>query len=204
VARPKKATDEEVFAAAYRVMMRLGPSEWTLADIAGEAGLTAGALVHRFGSKRELMLALMERFAASAGELFKELRSGAESPLATILSYGACMARMGSTPEMLAHHLSYLQLDLTDPEYHRLFRAQAEASHAALRELVHEAVLAGELELRMSGVDAAALARAVQVTITGSLFTWATYQDGVAADWMREDLERMLLPYRRRDDTVPE
>jgi AcrR family transcriptional regulator len=42
--RPRKASDDEVFMAAQRAMTRLGPGELTLADIAGEAGLTAGAL----------------------------------------------------------------------------------------------------------------------------------------------------------------
>ena len=46
--RPRKASDAEVFAAASRVMSRLGPAQVTLADIAAEAGLTAGALVQRF------------------------------------------------------------------------------------------------------------------------------------------------------------
>ena len=36
--RRQKVTDEDVFAAAQRVMSRVGPHELTLADIAGEAG----------------------------------------------------------------------------------------------------------------------------------------------------------------------
>jgi AcrR family transcriptional regulator len=202
VARPRKATDEEVFEAAYRVMMRLGPSQWTLSDIAREAGLTAGALVHRFGSKRELMLALMERFAGTAGDLFMHLRARSGSALSAVYAYGDCMAAMGSTPEMLAHHLSYLQLDLTDPDYHRLFRAQAETGRAELRALLNEAVLAGELVARRGEeeVDTTALAHAVQVTVTGSLFTWATYQDGSALEWMRRDMDHLLRPYRAVGD----
>jgi AcrR family transcriptional regulator len=180
-------------------MMRLGPSQWTLTDIASEAGLTAGALVHRYGSKRGLMLALMERFAETSGDLFVQLRASAGSALSAIYAYGQCMAEMAATPEMLSHHLSYLQLDLTDPDYHRLFRAQAEHGRAELRRLVEEAVLAGDLS-RPSGeaIDAEALSRAVQVVVTGSLFTWATYQDGSAAEWMQRDLEYLMLPYQRR------
>ena len=68
--RPKKATDDEIFTATTRVMSRLGPHEVTLADIAAEAGLTASALVQRFGSKRALLLTLSERFAHAAGPLF--------------------------------------------------------------------------------------------------------------------------------------
>ena len=51
--RRQKVTDEDVFAAAARVMSRRGPHELTLAEIAAEAGVTAGRLVQRFGSKRK-------------------------------------------------------------------------------------------------------------------------------------------------------
>jgi len=48
--RPRKASDDQVYAAAYRAMNRLGPGELTLAHIAEEAGVTASALVQRFGN----------------------------------------------------------------------------------------------------------------------------------------------------------
>src|SRR5262245_15782401 len=42
--RPRKVSDDDVFAAAYRVMQRVGPADLTLDAIAREAGVTAGAL----------------------------------------------------------------------------------------------------------------------------------------------------------------
>ena len=62
-----KVSNDEIFAAAQRAMTRRGPHELTLADVAAEAGVSAGRLVQRFGSKRALLLALAERFAGSAG-----------------------------------------------------------------------------------------------------------------------------------------
>jgi AcrR family transcriptional regulator len=190
--RPRKATDEEIFEAAHRVMSRLGPAQWTLGDIAAESGLTAGALVQRFGSKRGLQVALTERLAGATPEMFAALRAAHDSPLATVRAYGDCIAQMGNSPGGLAHHLAYLQLDLTDPELHRHVRAQAAATRAALRDLIEEAMAAGELA---PDLDAAALARAVEVTLSGSLMTWAFYQDGGAVAWVRHDLERLLQPH---------
>ena len=54
--RPRKVSDDDIYMAAQRAMSRLGPGELTLADIAAEAGVTAGLLVQRFGSKRDLLL----------------------------------------------------------------------------------------------------------------------------------------------------
>jgi AcrR family transcriptional regulator len=191
-ARPRKVSDEEVFAAAHRIMARLGPAQWTLTDIAMEAGLTAGALVQRFGSKRRLLIALTKQVAEATPEMFAALRANHRSPLAALRAYADCIAQMGESPGALAHHLAYLQLDLTDPELHRHVRAQACATRAAIRELIDDAAAAAELP---PSVDAQALARAVEVTLSGSLLTWAFYQDAPAVSWVRDDLNVLLRSF---------
>jgi AcrR family transcriptional regulator len=193
--RPRKASDEEVFAAAVRTMSRLGPREITLAHIASEAGLTASALVQRFGSKRALLLALSERFAQSTGAMFEGLRAEDPSPLATIYAYADCMAQMGETPDVLAHHLSWLQQDLTDPDFRRFTLIQARASRQELQRLVEEAIRQGALK---KGLNAVRLARAIEVTVGGSLMAWAVHQEGKATTWMRHDLDTLLLPLMTR------
>ena len=190
--RPRKASDEDIFAATQRVMVRLAPAQWTLADIAAEAGLTAGALVQRFGSKRGLMVALTETWSKSAPDMFTQIRKRYGSPLEALRGYTDCLAEMGESPNAFAHHLSYLQLDLTDPELHKHVRAQSRATRASIRELLDDAVTAGELK---RDVDTAELARMVEVTLSGSLMTWAFYQEGTARNWMREDLENVLRPF---------
>src|ERR671911_133510 len=105
--RPQKVTDDEVFMAAQRVMSRLGPGELTLADIAHEAGVTAGLLVQRFGSKRDLLLTLSQRFSGGTAEMFTELRRGRRSPLATLRAYSDCMANMAASPAAFARNFAY-------------------------------------------------------------------------------------------------
>jgi len=61
--RPRLASDEDILMAAFRAIARLGPARLTLADVAREAGVSAAALVQRFGSKRALL-----RAAAAAAE----------------------------------------------------------------------------------------------------------------------------------------
>ena len=190
--RPRKASDDQVFAAASRVMSRLGPSQLRLADIAAEAGLTAGALVQRFGSRLGLLRVMTAGMGGWATQMFAELRAAHRSPLAALRAYGDCMAEMGESPRTLAHHLGWLQLDLTDPVLHRHLAKQARATREALRDLLRAAVAKGELK---SAVDVAALARAVEVTLTGSLMTAAFYRDGPAVRWVREDLDALLRPY---------
>jgi AcrR family transcriptional regulator len=190
--RPRKVTDEEVFAAAHRAMTRLGPGELTLSEIATEAGVTAGALAQRFGSKRALLLTLAERAAASAGDFIRELRAAHRSPLAAVRAYAECMAHLAQSPAALARNLAYLQIDLADPEFRAHLAVQARATRAGLRELLEAAVATGEL---VEGTDAGALARTVETVLSGSLLTWAFYHDGSAARWIRDDVEAVLAPY---------
>ena len=191
--RPRKASDEEVFAAAYRAMTRLGPSQLTLAEIAREAGLTAGALVQRFGSKRQLMLTLVSRAAGSTEEMFATLRAAYDSPLDALFGYADCFSEMADSPAALAQNLAYLQTDFTDPEFHRHALAQARATRDGFRALLDEAVEAGEL---VAGTDTRLLARVVQTTLSGALMTWGFYQEGPVAAWARTDLEAVLRPHR--------
>jgi AcrR family transcriptional regulator len=190
--RRQKVTDDEVFAAAQRAMMRRGPHELTLADIAGEAGVTAGLLVQRFGSKRDLLVALSERFAGSAGPIFAGLRAAHRSPLATLRAYAACMADLAPTPEALLRNLAYLQLDLADETLRRHLVENARATRRELEALVEGAAAAGELR---RDVDACALARTVETVVGGSLMSWATYREGRAAVWIGRELEAVLAPH---------
>lgn len=193
--RPRKVSDDEVFLATQRAMSRLGPGELTLAEIASEAGLTAGALVQRFGSKRDLMLALSARFSGGTGEMFAELRKGTRSPLARLRAYGDCLAGLATSPLALARNLSYLQIDLTDPDLRKHLVAQARASRLELQSLIKEAVAAGEL---VREVNPTRLARTVEAILSGSMMSWAYYEEGTATQWMRDDLDAVLKPYLNR------
>jgi AcrR family transcriptional regulator len=195
MARPRKVGDEQVYEAAFRVMQRRGPSEWTLAEVAAAAGLTAGALVQRYGSKRALQVELIAQFAEGATQAYEGLLARHASPLAAVRAYAAELACLAGTPEGFAHHLDYLRLDLTDPEMHVHFRRQAEAARSFLREALERAVAARELKSR---TDVAALARMLETAVTGSLFTWATYREGEADAWLKHDLDAVLVPYVRR------
>lgn len=191
--RPRKASDDDVFTAAHRVMAKLGPGEVTLAEIAAEAGLTAGALVQRFGSKRELLLALAARASEAPEGYLDALPSRHRSPLATLREYARGMAGLAPSPAALARNLAYLQIDLADEDFRAHLAAQARATRQGIKRLVTEARDAGELR---ADADPASLARTVETALSGSLLTWATYQQGAAADWLVTDLDAVLAPWR--------
>jgi len=190
--RPRKVTDDDIYMAAQRAMARLGPGELTLADIAGEAGVTAGLLVQRFGSKRDLLLSLSERFSGGTAEMFAELRKGHRSALATLRAYSDCVANLAANPATFARNFAYLQIDLTDPDFRKHLMKHAKESRIELEKLVREAIKSEEL---LASTNAKQLARTIEAVVGGSMMSWAYSQEGPAAKWMRHDLDAVLKPY---------
>jgi AcrR family transcriptional regulator len=190
--RTKLKPDSEILLGAVRVIERLGPSRFTLADVGKEAGIAPATLMQRFGSKRGLLLAIASQGASGVPEEFARIRAGSRSPLRAVEAVARCMAQMARTPGALANHLAFLEIDLCDPDFHRLALAQAREFGAQYRALLDEAVRAGELRK----CSTARLARSIQSMIGGSLLNWAIYREGKADRWIAADLNTLLDPYR--------
>lgn len=194
--RPRKAEDADVFAAVVRIMKRVGPAELTLRAIAAEAGVTAAALVQRFGSKRALLLA-HARYAAATGDVGVEVPDPDtfSSPLDALQAMTTVYAQLATSPRAAVRNLAYLQNDLADPVLRRHLLRLSLAARAHYQQLATEAVAAGALR---ADTDTPTLARLIEVTLRGSLLAWMLYRVGTAADYLREDLDAMLRPYIRR------
>ena len=191
--RPRTVTDEAILHATHRAMSRLGPTRLTLAEVAKDAGLSPATLVQRFGSKRGLLLALSTDAAESIDACFEMLRAQHRSPLATLISAATFMTQHTASPQELANHLAFLQIDLSDPDFHRLTLQMSVQHLAGYTTLLNDAVKAGELRR----CDTARLARVISAVSGGSLIAWAIHREGTAEAWVKEDLATLLVPYRR-------
>jgi AcrR family transcriptional regulator len=190
--RRRKAEDADVFAALVQVMQRRGPAELTLREIASEAGVTAGALVQRFGSKRAMLLA-HARYAAATGDTGVTVPARrAASPLQELRSVAAMYAQSAGSPRAAVRNLAYLLNDLADPALRRHLLRLSQAARVWYEALLTDAVAARELR---ADADVRALARLIEVTLRGSFLNWTLYREGSAADWLREDLDDMLRPH---------
>jgi AcrR family transcriptional regulator len=192
--RPRTITDDEILAAAARAMGRLGPTRLTLADMAREAGVSPATLVQRFGSKRALLLAVSRSAAEGVEACFRAVRGASSSPLDALLSAATDMTRFTRTPEEMANHLAWLQIDVSDPEFHAYILESSRGMLEGYRALLDEAVEAGELV----ACDTRSLARAIAAVAAGSLLNWAIFRKGTAESWVRADLGALLDPYRTR------
>lgn len=189
--RPRTTSDETILAAAARAIWRMGP-DLTLADVGEEAGVSPAGLVQRFGSKRGLLLALAEQTASEAPGHFAAARELHASALDALLHALAAIAREIDTPEALANHLAFQHIHLGVAEFHACALQHARTTLAEIRDLLEEAIQAGEL----AECDPDDLSRTVQTACTGALSTWTIYRSGTLDDWLRGEVEAVLEPYR--------
>src|SRR5437763_1299330 len=117
--RPRTVDDAEIFAATARAVARLGPLGLRLADVAGEAGLTAAALVHRFGSRRGLLLAFARQGQSTVEDCFVAMRAAHASPLAALRGAATDMAEHVHSAEELVNSIAFLQIDLSDADFRK-------------------------------------------------------------------------------------
>ena len=180
-----------MFAALVRVMHRRGPAELTLREIAAEAGITAGALVQRFGSKRALLMA-HARYASATLDVGVTPPPRTSSPLKGLRSVTAVHAHLASSPRAALRNLAYLHNDLADSALRRHLLRLSRAARDHYEQLVAGAVAAGELR---ADTNARVLARSIEVTLGGSFLAWTLYREGSAANWLRKDLAATIRPY---------
>lgn len=121
------------------------------------------------------------------------------SPLVALTAAATQMSRQVESADALANRVAFLHANLGDPDFHRLALESSRRTLAGYRALIDDAIAAGEL----APTDADRLARSVHAVVDGSLVNWAVHRDGALGAWMRDDLDALLAPHRRRDDPAP-
>lgn len=195
MSRPRRFPDSTVLNAASVVVARMGPERFTLADVGKEVGLSAATLVQRFGSKRLLMLALLEQTVGLVDERFNAAIENNESPLDAL--YGAAIGRADQTdgPASLSNRFAFLMLEMGDPDFHALAVESTRKAIVGYKMMLDKAIEAGELT--DGYLDTQQLAETIHAMTLGSLMLWAIRRDGTPKPRTTRDLDTLLRPFRR-------
>ncbi|HEU5392197.1 MAG TPA: TetR/AcrR family transcriptional regulator [Streptosporangiaceae bacterium] len=191
--RPRSASDEAIYAAVAAAVTASGPSQLTLAAIAGRAGLSAPALAQRFGSKQGLLAAFAARQAVAVAGTLAAARAGGADPVQALVAVLAALPGAATTRDGLANNLAYLQMDLTDPALRPHAVAHSRALRDGIAALVTDAVRAG---LLAADTIPATLAADLWAAYCGAMLTWAIDGTGTLSDWITAHVERILAPHR--------
>jgi AcrR family transcriptional regulator len=145
-----------ILDAALEVFAAEGPSGGGLAEIGARAGTTRAGLLHHFGSKEELLLAVIKERDAAARHGFVELtRIGGVEMLRGLVAY-ALQAR--EEQALFALHTSLLALGLHNRAIGEYFAARAEGILDALAEGLARGQGRGEIR---HDVDCRSVARQI-------------------------------------------
>jgi AcrR family transcriptional regulator len=199
VSRPRTLSDNDLLNATHRVVARLGPN-LTLADVAREAGVSAATLVQRFGSKRGLLLAFASLGSDETREQFDAIRAAHPDPLNALRKTVRCYARMAPTPEAVSNALAFLQMDMTDPDFHQPALVAVRETLVELQRILDNAVKAR----RLRRCDTKELAFALHAVIGGAMLAWAILREGTAESMMQSAVDTLMEPrvigHRRNTD----
>jgi AcrR family transcriptional regulator len=191
--RSRLFSDSDIFAATLEAAGEVGPVKLTLSHVAKKVGTSPATLIQRFKTKKGLLLAALSQGGGSSADPFLAARQRNASPLEALLAVlTECSSFFATSPEVLANHLAFLQMDLTDPDFYALTLRQAQDTHTGIRTLLEEAVAAKEL---VAG-DTERLARAVHDVYTGAVLNWAVFRDGSVEDRVLQGLATLLGPLR--------
>lgn len=208
--RPSNAAERrlQIVEATLRVMARTGFDGASVQAIAAEAGLAAGLLHHHFGSKAEILHALLDHLEAlvrARHEALSARRRGAWGRLEAWVDAYLAVGE-GARPEAVAAWVWIGAQALKDAElrerYQAVVQRRLDGLGALLHEVVREASEAGERaseRAKPARLDVQGLAVTTLATIEGYYQLAAATSvvpPGSAAPELRRLLRR-ALPRRR-------
>src|SRR5512141_1539436 len=168
--RPRRLPDSAILDAAVKVVSRTGPERFTLPDVGHAVGLSAATLVQRFGSKRSLLLAMLEQTITLVDERFAAAIADHKSPLDRLYAAAIDRASEFEGPNSLSNRFAFVLIELTDPEFQALAAESGRKAMAAFRKMIEDAVEAGELAQGL--FDPQHLAETVYAVVIGSMVMW--------------------------------
>jgi AcrR family transcriptional regulator len=189
-------TRERLLEAAARLLARRGFDKASVDEIAAAAGYTKGAFYANFGSKEDLLLALMERHAAAArAERTEVLRSTGDAD--------AALARLKQHVLAHAHEWEWLitglEFKLTAARTPKLRAGLAAMRRAVIAAATGDAPIAPMIDNPLLRDDPEAFGTLFEVVLEG-LALLHTIDDGLSEARLDAALEffvdRMLSPAR--------
>jgi AcrR family transcriptional regulator len=192
MARPRGITDDELLAAAQGLLFEVGSVAFTLEKAASRAGVSAATLIKRFGSKRQLLLALNRRWVASIEPGMTAATAGHDTALGRLRAAALWGFEDLDSPANAASQLTALALDLQDDKMRELLAQGWRTIRDQLTRLARDAVEAGELSGRP---PAEQVARILLAAGEGTCLAWCVAPSGSLVAHVQADLDAILMAW---------
>ena len=187
--RPIETDDDALLDAADFVLMREGPSGFTLAKSAEVAGVSAATLIKRFGSKERLFLRLSQRWVASLEPQLEAAAADHSSPLARLRAVALSSYHDLDHADTASNQLAALAIDLQNDEMRGWLHVGWGQVQRHLGRHAADALAVGEL---VGCPPPQQLARIIVGTMEGGCLTWSVHPEGSLVARLAEDLDALL------------
>lgn len=195
---PEEARREQILGAAYEVALRSGLNGVTLRAVAAEAGLSHGLVVFHFGSKDQLVAALLDRVLATTAliNVSEDLARVPRSAEGLRAFLRRELEQLTARRRDIRLFFEYWALGTREPSIRAKISAALDRYREAFRSLVEDAL--GDTPMRASDVTPDGLAAvavslisgcAVQAVVDPEAFDMSSY---VAA--VRGIVEQLVAP----------
>ncbi len=199
---PEAQRREQILCAAYDVAAREGLGGTTILQVAAAAGLSPGLVPYHFGTKRQLLLSLLDWLLETTtvlhvGPEIEQLRSPTDRLIALLRQE---MARLSSEPYRIRLTFDFWTAGVRDEEVRTRMRAEFARYREAFRPMV-DAFLASQPE-RFEGVTAEGLSAVAVSFIKGCSVQSMIDPENFNIDEYLTAAERMLSSPGERPTTV--
>ncbi|SHN74756.1 TetR family transcriptional regulator C-terminal domain-containing protein [Cryptosporangium aurantiacum] len=184
MARPRKVSDDELLRATARAIGRYGP-QFTLAQVAAEAGVATATAAARIGSKRELLRWMASTATAGLRTEVAAAAGAAADPVDAVRAATVSGIEGIDDPSTAMNHLAQLGSELADPELRTEIAAMWNAYRHALEDLVAAAALPG-------APPPAEAARLLAALVHGTQVLWAVEPRGELRDELTTHVDTVL------------
>lgn len=155
------ARRDAILGAAARLFARKGISGATMAEIASDADLSAGAIYRYYKSKEELLRAVFDEASARNRELFHGAAEHAASPLDALQQVGRKVWIEIDDPDDLVCDVQMALSAARDPEDFGVdLRAARNEVRQLMLEMIRQAQAAGEIDPSIEPKDLALILHA--------------------------------------------
>ena len=186
-------TRQRLLDAAATVFGREGFEGARVAHIAEEAGLSVGALYNHYGSKAELLAAVVERH--SAEELGRLLTAG--QPMGVIELIAEQGRRLDHGPLAAPLLVELITASRRDPEAAQILLREVSGREELMAELIRFGQAAGDV---VADVDPAVVARFCLMLGLGSLLLRAMDMPSTDSDAWASFINRIVDGFRPGED----
>ncbi len=187
--RPKLFSDDVVLDATRRVIRRLGPERFTLADVAAEVGLARSTLIQRFENRVGLFRRVMARSTERLASELSGLPGGAGAQ--EVWRFLEALVSVLESERVNEYLLTVVE-EMSDPVLAELARRRLRLIRQAIAE-----------RLPPSLPDRGEIARHLQAVLQGASMQWAIERDGELSRFVAARLRTALTLLFRGENCEP-